>query len=411
MTTSFESYRLVDPIRVAGVREALLQSYFSDFDPAFLDTPAGQADVADHVDRRYNLCVDHVLPWLARYIDLGSANIVELGCGTGSSTAAFAQVARHVSGYDIHAASVSGARSRMRALGLNNVTLSAGPPDALMGTLKQQHADGVDVFMLYAVLEHQTPAERLAALRTGWEMLRPGGLLVVVDTPNRLVYSDGHTSLMPFFHLLPPELGWPYASRSPRAAFRDAMANVSEADAPMLLTRWGLGASHHELELALGELEPLLVGTGFEPEVLSMFPVTFDEELLRLFVEQSSLPVPLAFTRYTLNFVLRKGDNADFIARRTAPPPLRHVTHTTTAGARLQALEQRVAADAQLLQAQARHIQELEQRIATDSREPQRSEPPLRHQLVDRLNGAFKKTALHGQARKLVEWSLKRGSR
>ncbi|AKQ67900.1 hypothetical protein A176_004812 [Myxococcus hansupus] len=402
MATGFESYKMVDPLLVASVREALLQSYFSEYDPAFLRTPAGQADIVDHVDGRYNRCVDHVLPWLARYIDLRAANIVELGCGTGSSTAAFAQVARRVSGYDIHAASVTAARSRVQALGLSNVELSVDQPETLLETLKKKHPDGADVFMLYAVLEHQTPAERLETLRTGWKLLRPGGLLVVVDTPNRLTYFDAHTSLMPFFHFLPPELGWPYASRSPREDFRNAMGKVSAEKAPMLLTRWGIGASHHELELALGELDPLLVGTGFEPEILEMFPVTLDEELLHIYVERSGAPVPLAFTRNTLNFVLRKGDNTDFIARRTAPPPLRHITLATEAEARIQALEQQAAADAQRLQAQTERIQALEHQVAT---------PPLRHQLVDRLNGAFKKTALHGKARKLVEWSLKRGAR
>ncbi|AEI65684.1 class I SAM-dependent methyltransferase [Corallococcus macrosporus] len=401
MATGFEDYRMEDPSLLANVREALLQSYFADFDPLFLKTQAGQSDIADHVDGRYNRCVDHVLPWLARYTKLGQTDIVELGCGTGSSTAAFAQVARHVSGYDIHAPSVHAARSRMTALKLGNVDMRVVEPAKLLESLKQDNPNGADIFVLYAVLEHQTPAERLDTLRTGWELLRPGGLMVVVDTPNRLVYFDAHTSLMPFFHLLPPELGWPYASRSPRENFRDTMAQVSAESAPMMLTRWGLGVSHHEFEVALGDIEPFLVGTGFEPEILDMFPVTLDEEVLRLYVEKSGARVPAAFTRNTLNFVLRKGDNADLIARRSAPPPFRHLAEVASHRAqtqRVQELEQRI-------QAQAQRIRELEEHIAT---------PPLRHQLADHLNGALKQTALHRQARKLVEWSVgrvKRGSR
>ncbi|QDE96264.1 methyltransferase [Myxococcus xanthus] len=408
MATGFEAYRMEDPTLLANVREALLQSYFADFDVGFLKTPAGQSDIADHVDGRYNRCVDHVLPWLARYTKLGKANVVELGCGTGSSTAAFAQVARHVTGYDIHAPSVRAAQSRMKALGLRNVDTRVVEPAKLLEQLRQENPGGADIFVLYAVLEHQTPAERLETLRTGWDLLRPGGLLVIVDTPNRLVYFDAHTSLMPFFHFLPPELGWPYASRSPRENFRDSMAQASAEDAPMLLTRWGLGVSHHELELALGDIDPLLVGTGFEPEVLDMFPVTLDEEVLRLYVEKSGARVPKALTRNTLNFVLRKGDNADLIARRPSPPPVRHLINETSNPAqaqRLHELEQRVSADERKLQEQAQRIRELEEHIAT---------PPLRHQLADQLNGALKQTALHRQARKLIEWSVgrvKRGSR
>ncbi|QSQ25089.1 class I SAM-dependent methyltransferase [Pyxidicoccus parkwayensis] len=393
MATGFESYRLVDTALMARVQQALLQSYFADYEPAFLETPAGRSDVADHVDGRYNRCVDYVLPWLGRYLNLSTADIVELGCGTGSSTAAFAQVARHVSGYDIHAPSVSAARSRLDAMGLRNADLHLVEPAQLLGSLREKHSKGADVFLLYAVLEHQTPAERLETLRTGWEMLRPGGLLVVVDTPNRLVYFDAHTSLLPFFHLLPPELGLPYASRSPRALFRDAMARVPAEDGPITLTRWGLGASYHEVELAIGDCEPLLVGTGFEPEVLEMFPVNLEEELLRFYVEQTGVRVPAAFTRNTLNFVLRKGDNAELISRRSAPPPARYLSVTATS-------------QAQHIQAQAERIRELEQRLS--------AEPPLRHQLVDQLNSALKQTPLHRQARKLVEWSMervRRGSR
>ncbi|ABF91524.1 hypothetical protein MXAN_2245 [Myxococcus xanthus DK 1622] len=398
MATGFEAYRMEDPTLLANVREALLQSYFADFDAGFLKSPAGQSDIADHVDGRYNRCIDHVLPWLARYTKLGKANVVELGCGTGSSTAAFAQVASHVTGYDIHAPSVRAAQSRMKALGLRNVDTRVVEPAKLLEQLRQENPQGADIFVLYAVLEHQTPAERLETLRTGWDLLRPGGLLVVVDTPNRLVYFDAHTSLMPFFHFLPPELGWPYASRSPRENFRDSMAQASAKDAPMLLTRWGIGVSHHELELALGDIDPLLVGTGFEPEVLDMFPVTLDEEVLRLYVEKSGARVPKALTRNTLNFVLRKGDNADLIARRPSPPPVRHLVNETSNPVQAQRLHE---LEHRLLE-QAQRIRELEEHIAT---------PPLRHQLVDQLNGALKQTALHRQARKLVEWSVGRVKR
>ena len=78
------------------------------------------------------------------------------------------------------------------------------------------HPDGADMVLLFAVLEHLTQEERIRYLSFIWhEILRPGGYLIVVDTPNRLSYFDEHTSVMPFFHLLPPYLALRYFDRSP----------------------------------------------------------------------------------------------------------------------------------------------------------------------------------------------------
>ena len=93
----------------ARLREVLERTYFARCDPGYLDSPAGRDDLADHLHRRYDVCLAHVVPWLARHARLEDAEIVEIGCGTGSSTAGFAGVARHVHGYDIDAPSVRAA--------------------------------------------------------------------------------------------------------------------------------------------------------------------------------------------------------------------------------------------------------------------------------------------------------------
>ena len=70
----------------------------------------------------------------------------------------------------------------------------------------RHETDGVDLVLLYALLEHQTLDERIETLRLAERIVRPGGAIVVTETPNRLTYVDRHTSQLPFFHLLPIEL-------------------------------------------------------------------------------------------------------------------------------------------------------------------------------------------------------------
>lgn len=166
------------------------------------------------------------------------------------------------------------------------------------------------MFVLYAVLEHQTWSERLETLSTLWELLEPGGALVIIETPNRLVYQDSHTSELPFFHLLPDEIAFRYLDRVPREAFRTAMTRdlaTAGVDASEKRIRWGLGASFHEFEIALAEpLEEIVVADGFEEEILNWFSVHFDEELLTRFFVERVPDKPMAFARAVLNVVLRK---------------------------------------------------------------------------------------------------------
>ncbi len=65
---------------------------------------------------------------------------------------------------------------------------------------------GVDAVIFPAVLEHMTQAERRASLRPAREVLRPGVVVALFETPNRLLPWDHHTTTTPFFHLLPDDL-------------------------------------------------------------------------------------------------------------------------------------------------------------------------------------------------------------
>jgi S-adenosylmethionine-dependent methyltransferase len=95
-----------------------------------------------------------------------------------------------------------------------------------------------------------TVAERLKSLRVVWEMLPAGGLLVIVETPNRLWYRDTHTAMLPYFHWLPDELAFAYSRFSPRRNFQELYRDFDEASKDHFLRR-GRGVSFHEFEIAI----------------------------------------------------------------------------------------------------------------------------------------------------------------
>jgi hypothetical protein len=89
-------------------------------------------------------------------------------------------------------------------------------------------------------------------------MLPAGGHLVIVETPNRLWYYDGHTSMLPFFHWLPDELAFQYAKRSPRENFRELYTEFTP-ESELHFLRQGRGASFHEFDLAIAPANKLHV--------------------------------------------------------------------------------------------------------------------------------------------------------
>jgi S-adenosylmethionine-dependent methyltransferase len=172
------------------------------------------------------------------------------------------------------------------------------------------HDEPIDGILLTASLEHMTHSEALDILRLCGRALRPGGVLVICETPNRFTLVDEHTSQIPLFSMLPRQIQVEYAARSPRHAFKQTMAdarNQGVEQACMLMTRWGSGVSFHEFEIAFGEnVHSLVTLDGYEPEMTSFFTVTDrDLQIERLFSD-SGVRVNRAFTRHYLNLALEK---------------------------------------------------------------------------------------------------------
>ncbi len=212
------------------------------------------ADLNKHLCGRLESDRRMVVPWLDRARRLSNARILEIGCGTGSSTVALAEQGAKVIGIDLDEDALAVAKARCSVYGLEAEfhTLNASAISAALGERV------FDFIIFFASLEHMTIAERLAALRDAWEMLPPGGLLVVVETPNRLWYYDGHTSMLPFFHWLPNELAFQYSAFSPRENFRE-LYRAYDASSKEHFLRQGRGVSFHEFDVAIRPAKDLKV--------------------------------------------------------------------------------------------------------------------------------------------------------
>jgi hypothetical protein len=186
------------------------------------------------------------------------------------------------------------------------VTLELHPVDSIRDAAAAR-AGEIDVFLLYAVLEHLTVAERLAVLGLAREVVKSDGAIVVCETPNRLIYFDHHTARMPFFHLLPDELALDYYPRSEREDFKaaiDAAAQHGREAAQEAIVRWGRGVSFHEFEVAFGDLDKHVIASSYDPILFGERPVHPDEVILARYLERWRPDLAPAWSRYWLDLIL-----------------------------------------------------------------------------------------------------------
>lgn len=238
-----QRFRPLAPAQFAALRTCLEEHYCSASD---LATAWGQKDLHDHLIRRLVITRTTVVPWLDSIHRLAGATILEIGCGTGSSTIALAEQGAQVTAIDVSAASLRVARERCRIYNLPVDFCAANATDVHQLFRGQQF----DFIIFYASLEHMTHAERMVAMHTTWEMLPPGGYWCVIETPNRLWYHDHHTALLPFYMWLPDDLALAYSRFSPRDKFRALYTNDSP-ETQLAFLRWGRGVSYHEFDLAI----------------------------------------------------------------------------------------------------------------------------------------------------------------
>jgi len=213
-----------------------------------------EKDLKAHLYERLEIGRKRIVPWLDNAKGLENSSILEIGCGTGSSTVALAEQGAKVIGIDIDEGALQVAKDRCKIYGLE-VELMMLNATNISNTFLDAKFDSI---IFFACIEHMTIEERLTALKSAWDILRTGGLLVIIETPNRLWYFDDHTSQLPFFHWLPNELAFKYSRFSARENFRELYRQYDATSKKHFLRR-GRGVSFHELDIAIKPASDLRV--------------------------------------------------------------------------------------------------------------------------------------------------------
>lgn len=306
-TRQISTDSMQQPEFLDAIEHSLRTHYYRRTEPEYYASETYKSDFKQHSYERFRWAHDFVVPWISSKFDLSGKYLIEVGCGTGSSTLAFANVAAHVECFDIARKSMMVAKDRLAYWGLSNVNFRE---ELFEKGATIDAPNGVDGVILFATLEHMTLDELIAVLTLSWEVIKPGGVIVVADTPNRFNPMDQHTSHLPLFSQLPREVRIRYADRSPRAMFREAIAATraqGEKQAMERILRMGNGISFHEFELALGErVHDSIILTGHEKPLVTLHAVSAREKLVEAIFEDLKLQVSPAFTRLNLNFVMQK---------------------------------------------------------------------------------------------------------
>ena len=274
-----------------------------------------EGELAAHADRgedpnswdmRRRRAAEYLIPWIEQTVPLAGKTVLEYGCGNAAVSCAFAARAERVIGVDIDARSLELGESELHSRGVSNVELQLHPPESIIEAVQARRGE-VDVFLLYAVLEHLTVEERLAVLRLAREVVKDEGAIVVCETPNRLSYFDYHTAQLPFFHILPDELAADYYPWSRRDDFRQAMdAAAAQGRGPLLeaMARWGRGVSFHEFEVVFEDLSRHVVASNYDMALFGERPVHAEEMLLARLLDRWRPDLAPVWSRYWLDLIL-----------------------------------------------------------------------------------------------------------
>lgn len=217
-----------------------------------------EKDLNQHLYERLDKDRRIVIPWLDHIRPLNSTRVLEVGCGTGSSSIALAEQGAKVTGIDVGDGGLAVARKRMDLYGLSATFLNMNAT----AILDEFGSNSFEIVIFFASLEHMPLSERIDALNRAWQVLSPAGILAVVETPNRLWYFDGHTSRLPFFHWLPDELAFYYSQFSERENFRERYRELSDGSM-MHFLRQGRGVSFHDFEIAISPIQGIRVVSSF----------------------------------------------------------------------------------------------------------------------------------------------------
>jgi SAM-dependent methyltransferase len=170
------------------------------------DLPAYADWIREHLGGRVLAFRERLLPQLLFFTDLHDRDLLDFGCGTGSTTVALCERApgSRITAVDIEPELLRVARLRLQHHGMEaRVVLQHIAPVQRRGDLPFASAS-FDVVLANGVLEHVVPlAVRPQVVLEMWRLLRPGGVLFISETPNALWPIDRHTTGLPLVPWLP----------------------------------------------------------------------------------------------------------------------------------------------------------------------------------------------------------------
>lgn len=236
---------------------------------------------------------------------------VEIGCGNGNKSFALAGLFGQYVGIDLNGAQIQEGRKRNTLYGTDGTHfVLANAAEALTSRAAYGIPEKIDVLILYAVIEHLRLDERRVVLGLADSVMAEGGHVLVMESPNRLIPYDSHTTGMHFFNWLPDEMAAQTARvEATRPEIADLMLSWDNPDAATALARAGRGVSYQDFSLSFQN--PLETYTfeldSFEVEMLNIEPMTYqDFALFGYLVANVPHLHATAFSRSWLDFLVSR---------------------------------------------------------------------------------------------------------
>ena len=232
---------------------------------------------------------------------------VEIGSGTGNKSFTICDLFDTYVGIEIDGEQHALCVARAKSLGVENCAFVRGNAmDVVPDPAGPLAGSPIDVLMLYAVLEHLTPQERVSMLALASTVLDGGGMVCVFEAPNRIIPSDAHTSESFFYNQIPEHIAREWGRRHVKhESIKSLLASANHDD----YFRAGTGLSHHEFQLAFGgDLGACdFVVDGFDVALLNLFDFSF-QEFIALGTLEHHVPdvPPTAFCRSWIDFIAKK---------------------------------------------------------------------------------------------------------
>lgn len=238
--------------------------------------------------------------------DLSRLTALEIGCGKGPKSAVFGELFKKYVGVDLNQKEIDIARSNLMKIGGRAECHFANGIEVARDPTRFGFEKKPDVLIMFAVLEHLLPEERVELIGLMKEVVDGGGAVLFAETPNRLVAHDAHSSQLHFAQSLPVDLMLRYVQNSKHQQWLRSLHEWGNDTTA--LHRVGLGLSYHDFELDFADdtRRMPLAFSGWSHHMMSNQPVQNDEVALLQYFSDNNLPVHAGFARYWLDGLLFK---------------------------------------------------------------------------------------------------------